>query len=184
MCAVCDRVCAPPQLSAPHATYASSVYDRLLAAGLFVDLDGSSRTIPKRVRAAQVSLLSRASCALVFPCSSLLFAARLIWSTALVLSQIGFLVSCNMTSVPCPWVWRGQVEQYNLILVVGAADEAAGVVTVRARDDGMAAAVREVMLQAGLTPSEGFGVQPDKHTTVMTCDQLIAVCAALTKGFK
>ncbi len=79
---------------------------------------------------------------------------------------------------------RFQVEQYNLIVVVGASDEAAGVVTVRARDDGMAAAVRGVMLQAGLSPTEGFGVLPDHHTTVMTCEQLVAVCAALTKAFQ
>ncbi len=34
------------------------------------------------------------------------------------------------------------------------------------------------------TPSEAFGVPPDHHTTVMTCYQLVAVCAALTKAFK
>ncbi len=32
--------------------------------------------------------------------------------------------------------------------------------------------------------SEGFGVLHDHHTTVMTCYQLVAVCAALTKAFK
>ena len=44
-----------PQVSSAHDAYANQVAAQLSSAGYFVDVDATSRTIPKRIRAAQVA---------------------------------------------------------------------------------------------------------------------------------
>lgn len=43
------------QVSEHHLGYATSVFQTLQDGGLYVDMDASARTVPKRVRAAQVA---------------------------------------------------------------------------------------------------------------------------------
>jgi threonyl-tRNA synthetase len=43
------------QVSENHEGYATSVFQALQDAGLYVDVDASARTVPKRIRAAQVA---------------------------------------------------------------------------------------------------------------------------------
>ncbi len=83
-----------------------------------------------------------------------------------------------------------QVEQYNLIVVVGAKDEADNVVTVRTRDDVMTAAVQRA-LNSVLAMPTGDGLLPaseqaqhQAQQVVLSCHHLVDVCKHLTQTFQ
>ena len=73
-------------------------------------------------------------------------------------------------------MWLCQVEQYNLIVVVGAKDEADGTVTVRTRDAQMAAAVQEALAATGHSSAD--------QQVVVPRGQLLDLCNRLVQHFK
>ncbi|MDR3741920.1 MAG: His/Gly/Thr/Pro-type tRNA ligase C-terminal domain-containing protein [Terracidiphilus sp.] len=49
------HICVRTQVTEAHSGYAASVAGALQAAGWHVDVDASARTVPKRIRAAQLA---------------------------------------------------------------------------------------------------------------------------------
>ncbi len=72
-----------------------------------------------------------------------------------------------------------------MIVVVGGKEQGSGTVTVRSRDDTVAASLRAAMQAVGVahTGRQG-GAVSSEDTTTMTGDELLAVCAELTRQHK
>ncbi len=86
------------------------------------------------------------------------------------------------------------MEQYNLIVVVGAQEAGKNTVTVRPRDAGMASAMDDVLAElqgasaSGSSDSATSTVTPkatrDDMMRTFSCDHLVDICSTMTRRFK
>ena len=75
-----------------------------------------------------------------------------------------------------------QVEQYNLIVVVGARDAAEGVVTLRCRDDATSESVLSTLVSQGIVAADRQSVGDGQ--VVLTLPQVVTLCGQMVADFK